>query len=71
MVKKRIIDRENNWYEEVVVDEETGEVVHENSEPLSDHKGHGSAKCKQTPAENSVTPDRYVDRHDQEGEPHG
>ena len=71
MVKKRVIDRGNNWYEEVVVDEETGKVVHENCEPLSDHKGHGSAKRQTAPVEDSVTPGRYVDWDDQEGGPHG
>ncbi len=71
MIKKRIIDRENNWYEEVVVDEETGEVVYESSEALTDHTDHGSAKPRSAPAEDSVTADRYVHRHDREGDPHG
>jgi hypothetical protein len=44
--KKRIIDRENDWYEERIVDSENGEVIHECKEPLSEHKGHGSAKNK-------------------------
>ena len=46
MNKRRLIDRENNWYEEVVTDPETGEVIHECKEPLSDHRGHGDAKKK-------------------------
>jgi len=71
VVKKRVIDREKNWYEEVIVDEETGEVVRDSHEPLSDHAGHGSAKRESTRPEDLVSPDRYVDRHDQEGEPHG
>lgn len=29
------------WYAEAVVDEETGEVVHSDSEPLAKHTGHG------------------------------
>lgn len=44
MVLIRVIDRLNNWYHEIVKDPETGDVLHESSEPLSRHKGHGSAK---------------------------
>ncbi len=46
MKKTRIIDKNNNKYIEKVIDPETGEIVHENEEPLSDHYGHGSAKTK-------------------------
>ena len=42
--KKRIIDRENDIYLEHVQDYETGEIIHHKDEPLSQHKGHGSAK---------------------------
>jgi hypothetical protein len=42
----RLIDRDNDNYEERVVDLETGEVLHECKEPLSEHQGHGSAKIK-------------------------
>jgi len=44
MILVRVIDRLNNWYHEVVKDPQTGDVVHESSEPLSEHKGHGPAK---------------------------
>ena len=44
MSLERVVDRENNKYKEVVSDPETGEVVHHCEEPLSQHKGHGSAK---------------------------
>ncbi len=44
--KTRIIDRENNEYVEVVKDKETGEIIHECKEALSDHFNHGSAKYK-------------------------
>jgi hypothetical protein len=44
MHKLRIIDRERNRYEELVVDRGTGRVIHECKEPLSSHKGHGSDK---------------------------
>ena len=40
----RIIDRANDLYYEQVTDPETGKVFHECKEPLSAHKGHGSAK---------------------------
>lgn len=39
----RVIDRENDIYEEVITDSD-GNVVHERREPLSEHQGHGSAK---------------------------
>lgn len=42
--KERIIDKENNRYKETVIDEETGEIIHESDEPLEKHQGHGSAK---------------------------
>jgi hypothetical protein len=33
-------------YDEVIADLETGEVVHERHQPLSEHHGHGAAKRK-------------------------
>lgn len=42
--KERVIDRENNQYYEKVVDPDTGEIIHNCDEPLSDHWGHGSDK---------------------------
>jgi hypothetical protein len=44
MHKVRRIDRNADAYEETVTDPETGEVVHETVELLSEHRGHGSAK---------------------------
>lgn len=44
--KIRKIDRENDLYFERVIDPETGEIIHECSERLSEHFGHGSAKKK-------------------------
>jgi hypothetical protein len=46
MRKERIIDRDRDFYKEVVIDPTDGTVVHQNEEPLSDHFGHGSAKPK-------------------------
>ena len=43
---ERIIDRENDRYEETFIDPETDEVIHQCIEPLSQHTGHGSAKAK-------------------------
>lgn len=71
VTKRRLIDREIDWYEELVVDEATGEVLHESREPLSDHTGHGSAKGRPSPREDPVTPTRYVDPHDQGADPNG
>ncbi|ABR48532.1 hypothetical protein Amet_2378 [Alkaliphilus metalliredigens QYMF] len=44
--KTRIIDRENNQYVEIIKDKDTGEIIHECKEPLTDHFNHGSAKFK-------------------------
>lgn len=44
MKLERIIDRENDHYREVVTDPKTGKVIHYCEEPLSEHRGHGSAK---------------------------
>ena len=38
------IDRDRNRYFERVTDPETGEVIHECDEPLTEHLGHGSDK---------------------------
>jgi len=46
MEKERIIDRDNDHYHEKVVDPETGEVLRDVTEPLSQHLGRGSAKSK-------------------------
>jgi hypothetical protein len=40
----RTMDRANDWYSEKVVDLRTGEVVRQCEEPLSAHRGRGSAK---------------------------
>lgn len=42
----RKLDREKDWYDEVVRDEKTGKIINECHEPLSKHVGHGSAKMK-------------------------
>jgi hypothetical protein len=48
MRHSRLIDRKNDWYTEAVVDPKTGEMVHHCDEPLSEHRGHGSAKVSNT-----------------------
>jgi hypothetical protein len=45
---ERVIDRARDWYRERVIDPKTGEVVHKCEEPLSEHKGHGTAKRRPT-----------------------
>jgi len=47
MHKERIIDRKNNHYKELVVNTDTGEIVRDIEQPLSDHTGRGSAKHKE------------------------
>jgi hypothetical protein len=42
--KERVIDRDGNHYREVITNPKTGEIIHHCEEPLSDHRGHGSAK---------------------------
>jgi len=42
--KHRLIDVDNNWYSEKVIDSETGEILHFCEEPLDEHRDHGSAK---------------------------
>jgi len=46
--KHQIIDRPGNRYFELVVDDETGEILNSCDEPLSDHEGHGSARRVQS-----------------------
>jgi hypothetical protein len=39
----RIVDRENDLYREEITDLQTGKVIRSVFEPLSAHRGHGSA----------------------------
>jgi hypothetical protein len=57
-------------YEEVVIDDETGETIHECREPLSDHTGHGSARPRGGGVGDSVPSDGYVEGSEPE-EPNG
>ena len=50
---RRIIDKENDNYQELVVINETGEIKHKCNEPLAEHQGHGSAKDKQVSFNNN------------------
>jgi hypothetical protein len=43
---QRLMDRDNNLYRETVTDYESGEIIHNCEEPLSEHQGHGSARLK-------------------------
>ena len=40
----RIIDRDKNHYHEKVSDYDSGEIIHECKESLTDHVGHGTEK---------------------------
>jgi hypothetical protein len=42
--KMRLVDRKDDRYKERVVDPVTGEVLRDVDEPLSEHRGQGSAK---------------------------
>jgi hypothetical protein len=42
----RMFNKRTDEYHEVIHDHETGELVMEVHEPLSEHQGHGSAKNK-------------------------
>jgi predicted RNA-binding Zn-ribbon protein involved in translation (DUF1610 family) len=42
----RVIDRARNWYTERIIDPETGTVIRNCEEPLTDHRERGSAKKK-------------------------
>jgi len=44
--KYRLIDRDNDKYAEKVSDYQSGEIIHQCEEPLTEHFGHGSAKHK-------------------------
>lgn len=41
---ERIVNRRDDTCDEVITDAETGDVVHECHEPMSEHRGHGSAR---------------------------
>ena len=43
---KRVIDHDNDWYSKTIIDPQTGEIILSVEHPLSEHKGHGSAKWK-------------------------
>ena len=45
--REMTVDRENDRYKELIVHPGTGEVIHHCEEPLSEHRGHGSAKKKE------------------------
>ena len=49
MHREKSENRRDDRYTEVVRDPETGEIVHEADEPLTEHRGHGSAKRKNDP----------------------
>jgi hypothetical protein len=46
-VVTRVINRLDDQYDEVITDAETGEIVREVHEPLSQHRGRGSARQRE------------------------
>ncbi len=69
--KERLIDRDADRYREMVVDPVTGEVIHHTDEPLSNHRGHGSARRTSSRREDSpgtagqVPPSAKAERQDE------
>lgn len=49
------VDREKNLYEETVTDPDTGEVIHHDAGPLTEHTGHGSARRGQQRSRDETT----------------
>jgi hypothetical protein len=45
----RTLNKRANTYDEEIRDRETGELVHECHEPLTEHQGHGSAQSRSRP----------------------
>jgi hypothetical protein len=63
----RLLDKENNWYLEEVVDVATGNLLRSCSEPLTEHRGHGSAKSaevRRKKKQNPKTPARLPSASD-------
>ncbi len=44
--REKMENSRDDWYAETVTDPDTGEIIHHHEEPLTDHRGHGSAKKK-------------------------
>jgi hypothetical protein len=40
------IDKKSDWYDEIVIDNNTQEIIRDCHEPLSQHQGRGSVKFK-------------------------
>jgi hypothetical protein len=53
--KERVIDKDTDRYRELVRTE-SGEIIHEVDESLTDHFGHGSAKFKKNQSEHGGAP---------------
>jgi len=63
MEKERIIDRRNNLYKEIVTNIDTGEIVRDVEQKLTEHIGHGSAKFKNQTLVNTLNhPLRFIQR---------
>ena len=46
LLREMTVDRENDKYKELVTNPETGEIIHQCEERLSEHRVHGSARTK-------------------------
>jgi hypothetical protein len=47
-VMRRVIDRMNNWYEKIIRDRETGAVIYQVKEPLTEHR-HQAKRARENP----------------------
>ncbi len=66
----RAFDKGTDSYEEIVIDEETGEVLHRQSHRLTEHKGHGSDRGPRTsPPPQVSTPESTTRRTAPESQP--
>lgn len=52
--RTRRIDRKNDQYEETIIDPVTGEEIHRDAAPLSEHQGHGDARRRPPRAPSTV-----------------
>ncbi|MBP2297091.1 hypothetical protein [Azospirillum rugosum] len=64
--KEREIDKDNNRYRELVR-EESGEVIRDIEQPLTDHTGHGSAKFKNALTGGETEPNKPSQSNGQSG----
>lgn len=53
-IDRMYIDRKKSNYKEIVKNKTTGKIIYKCEEPLSKHRGHGSAKYKKRSKSNGI-----------------